>query len=338
MRLQQARLRRRRAASRSGAACCPWCTAGRSWPDARDRRARRRSRSPSVSMITPQPTPQYGQVERVSRASLPPAVRIAARRRHRRDQASRDRRCTPAVARAYGVGARRGTSAHGVRELARASRQHARRPRPAPRSAVAQPIVRRARRSRRPARSSSCAAGRPRCSPNTMPWRQRAALVRAAIEQREHAVVGGAEHGDVAAARARARGARRAPGCRRRGRSSSSRSSHRAPQIGDQRRRTGARRPRALSSSNHGSGSPSSANCSRSHSALRFAASSSTRLLDVVEADARDRSAPCARGTSLPRDRAAGTRPQYSITSVVRLAPCTKNCATSVLMPPLPPT
>ena len=99
--------------------------------------------------------------------------------------------------------------------------------------------------------------------------RQRTALVRAAVEQREHLVLGVAKHRDVGARAGAQRGARRAPGCRRRGRWLSIGSITALPPAVNCRVSTAA-----LSCSNHGSGSPSSANCSRSHSALRPSASS----------------------------------------------------------------
>jgi hypothetical protein len=92
----------------------------------------------------------------------------------------------------------------------------------------------------------------------------------------------------------------------------------------------------ALSNSNQGSGSPSRLNCSCAHSALRPSASSRIFALHVVQPDAVHvvhgaLQVPALLAVELQK------APVYSSTSSASSA-CTKNCATSVLMPPLPAT
>jgi hypothetical protein len=206
-------------------------------------------------------------------------------------------------------------------------------------------------------RWSSCAAGRPRFAEHDA-LAQRAALVRAAVEQREHAVVGGAEQRHAAgpgaghAARAQHRdvvdAADGGPGvmrwsCRR-GVSEGQRvgsagieaglSPSLAPSEGGSncRRSTAPCRTRT-----RGRARRPALNCSRSHSALRPSASSRMRFftwssptrLHVVH---RALQVPAFLAVQLQE----GAGVLQHLLGGLQLAQ--KNCATSVLMPPLPAT
>ena len=61
-------------------------------------------------------------------------------------------------------------------------------------------------------------------------------------------------------------------------------------------------------------------------------------LLDMVQPDTRRCSARCAPGTSPPRGTAAGRRRCTPAPRRQAVLTLTRKCATSVLMPPLPPT
>ena len=182
--------------------------------------------------------------------------------------------------------------------------------------------------------------------------RQRAALVRAAVEQREDLVLAlrntatstprGARHAARAQHRDVVDAADRRPvvhaSVASHGRSACTQVGLLRPvrRVGH-RRRTGARRPRPAPTRTTGRARRRARTAAAPTAPCGPAASSRMLLLHVVEADAARCSAPCAPGTSLPRGRAAGRRRVYSSTSSAVFT-LTRNCATSVLMPPLPPT